>query len=104
MILYAMFSPTCLVKGRVNASVLATMMTQSGKMWATIIMCGVGLTHLRFNFLSNSSKSDCCVDVLAIDHMRNVREDSWFTMDESVKDVLLKGLVVVLYTLTFSKG
>ena len=59
--------------------------------------------YLTFDFLSDSSKRDCSVDVFTVDHVRNVGEDSWFPVNESIQNVLLEGRVVVLYTLTFSK-
>ena len=46
-------------------------------------------THLVLYFLSDSCKSDCCVDVLAIDHMRNIGEDPWLPMNKSIQNVLL---------------
>lgn len=59
---------------------------------------------MSLHFLPDSSEGDCCVDVFAIDNMRNVREDHRLAMNESIQNVLLESFVVVLYTLTFTKG
>ena len=61
-------------------------------------------THLIFYFLSDGRKSDRCVDVFAIDHVRDIRENPRLPVNESIQDMLLQGCMVVLYTLTFSKG
>ena len=60
--------------------------------------------HLFFYFLSDSCKSDCCVNVLAIDNMGYIRENSRLPVNELIKNVLLQSHVVVLNVLSFSKG
>ena len=46
---------------------------------------------LWLNFLPHSSKSSWSVDVLSVDHLRNVWEDEWLAMDEPIQEVFLKG-------------
>ena len=39
-----------------------------------------------------------------IDHLRNIQENPWFPINESIQNVFLQSLMVVFYTLTFAKG
>ena len=60
--------------------------------------------HLFFYFLSDSCKSDCCVNVLSIDNVGYIREDSRLPVNQLIKKVLLQSCMVVLNVLSFSKG
>ena len=61
-------------------------------------------SHLFLHFLSDSCKSDCCVDIFAIDHVGDIREDPWLPVNELIQDVFLQSCVVILDILSFSKG
>ena len=62
------------------------------------------MAHLLPDFLADSCKSDRCVDILTIHDVWDVREDPRLPVNEPIQYVLLKSLVIVLYTLTFTKG
>lgn len=51
---------------------------------------------MRAHSLPNSIKGHCGIDIFAVYHLRDVREDSGLAMDELVQDVFLQCLVVVL--------
>ena len=53
--------------------------------------------YLRFNLLPDVSKCSSGVDVLSVNHMGNFYENLRLSMYESIKDVLLQSLVVILH-------
>ena len=61
-------------------------------------------SHLFLHFLSDSCKSDCCVDILAIDHVGDIREDPRLPVNKLIQNVFLQSCVIVLNILSFSKG
>lgn len=53
-------------------------------------------TDLWVDFLSNSAKGDCGINIFAISNMRDICKDYGFAIDEPVQDVFLQCLVIVL--------
>ena len=58
--------------------------------------------YLRVYFLSYISKGASGIDVLPVDNLGDVQENEWFSMDESVKDVLFQRLMVIFYILSLA--
>ena len=71
---------------------------------ALIIEWSLFTTYLWLNFLPHSFKSDFGVDVLAVSHLRNVREKNhWLPVNEFVQDVFFQCLMVILDIVGFTQ-
>ena len=61
-------------------------------------------TYLWFNFLPDSQECFSSVDIFSVSHVRNIKKDHWFPINESIEDVLLKSRQVVFDVLALSNS
>ena len=74
----------------------ARFMPQSNRILSRLRKLVLNVLYLWFHFLPDCKECFSSVYIFSVSHVRNIKKDHWFPINESIEDVLLKSSQVVL--------